>query len=88
MPPSRGVVTGSGGEAEWSLQSINRSHQSDTGGATHGACNPPATETWQEGLRIPPLRLCDPDRLREDVYEMIVLNVRHSRDFRGDVAAM
>src|SRR5262249_41616243 len=25
---------------------------------------------------------------REDVYEMIVLNVRHPRDFRGDLAAM
>ena len=68
--------------------SINRSHQSDIGGATHGAYNPLATEIWQEGLRIPPLRLCDRGRLREDVYEMIVLNVRHPRDFRGDVAAM
>ena len=68
--------------------SINRSHQSDIGGATHGAYNPLATEIWQEGLRIPPLRLYDRGRLREDVYEMIVLNVRHPRDFRGDVAAM
>ena len=35
--------------------SINRAHQSDIGGATHGAYNPGATEIWQEGLRIPPL---------------------------------
>ena len=68
--------------------SINRSHQSDIGGATHGAYNPLATEIWQEGVRIPPLRLYERGRLREDVYEMIVLNVRHPRDFRGDVAAM
>ena len=26
--------------------------------------------------------------LREDVYELLVLNVRHPRDFRGDLAAM
>ena len=68
--------------------SINRSHQSDIGGATHGAYNAGATEIWQEGLRVPPLKLYDQGQRREDVYEMIVLNVRHPRDFRGDLAAM
>ena len=68
--------------------SINRSHQSDIGGATHGAYNAAATEIFQEGIRIPPLRLYDQGVRREDVYEMIVLNVRHPRDFRGDLAAM
>ncbi len=68
--------------------SINRSHQSDIGGATHGAYNAAATEIFQEGIRIPPLKLYDADVRREDVYEMIVLNVRHPRDFRGDLAAM
>jgi N-methylhydantoinase B/oxoprolinase/acetone carboxylase alpha subunit len=32
--------------------------------------------------------LYEQGRRREDVYEMIVLNVRHPRDFRGDLAAM
>lgn len=68
--------------------SINRSHQSDIGGATHGAYNASATEIFQEGIRIPPLKLYDQGVRREDVYEMIVLNVRHPRDFRGDLAAM
>jgi N-methylhydantoinase B len=68
--------------------SINRSHQSDIGGATHGAYNPGATEIWQEGIRIPPLKLYDDGKLRADVLEMIVLNVRHPREFRGDLAAM
>jgi N-methylhydantoinase B len=68
--------------------SINRSHQSDTGGATHGAYNPGATEVWQEGIRIPPLRLYEAGRLRQDVLDLIVLNVRHPREFRGDLAAM
>ena len=68
--------------------SINRSHQSDIGGATHGAYNASAREIWQEGLRVPPLKLYDRGGRREDVYEMIVLNVRHPRDFRGDLAAM
>jgi N-methylhydantoinase B len=68
--------------------SINRSHQSDIGGATHGAYNPGAVEIFQEGIRIPPLKLYDQGRLREDVMAMIVLNVRHPREFRGDLAAM
>ena len=68
--------------------SINRSHQSDIGGATHGAYNASATEIYQEGIRIPPLQLYEEGHRREDVYEMIVLNVRHPRDFRGDLAAM
>jgi N-methylhydantoinase B len=67
---------------------INRSHQSDIGGATHGAYNAAATEIFQEGIRIPPLKLYEEGKRREDVYEMIVLNVRHPRDFRGDLAAM
>jgi N-methylhydantoinase B len=67
---------------------INRSHQSDIGGATHGAYNPGATEIWQEGIRVPPLRLYERGALRDDVAELLVLNVRHPRDFRGDLAAM
>ena len=68
--------------------SINRSHQSDIGGATHGAYNPGATEIWQEGLRITPLKLYDAGVVRDDVLEMIATNVRHPRDFQGDLAAM
>jgi N-methylhydantoinase B len=67
---------------------INRSHQSDIGGATHGAYNASAKEIWQEGLRVPPLRLYDRGRLIDDVNELLVLNVRHPREFRGDLAAM
>lgn len=67
---------------------INRAHQSDIGGSTHGAYNPAATEIWQEGIRVPPLRLCDGGVLREDILELLALNVRHPRDFKGDLAAM
>ena len=52
------------------------------------AYNASATEIFHEGLRVPPLKLYDAGKRRDDVYEMIVLNVRHPRDFRGDLAAM
>ena len=44
------------------LWTIVRAHQSDIGGATHGAYNPSATEIWQEGLRIPPVKLYEVSR--------------------------
>jgi N-methylhydantoinase B len=68
--------------------SINRAHQHDIGGATHGAYNPAATEIWQEGIRITPLKLYDRGELRDDVMQMVATNVRHPRDFLGDLRAM
>jgi len=68
--------------------SVNRAHQSDIGGSTHGAYNPAATEIWQEGIRITPLKLYDRGELRDDVLQMVVTNVRHPHDFMGDLRAM
>src|SRR5947199_912198 len=70
------------------LWTIVRAHQSDIGGATHGAYNPGATEIWQEGLRITPLKLYDAGELRDDVLAMVATNVRHPHDFMGDLRAM
>ena len=70
------------------LWTVVRAHQSDIGGATHGAYNPDATEIWQEGLRIPPIKLYEAGRLRDDILDMIALNTRNEYDFRGDLAAM
>lgn len=77
-------VFGAGKLMFWS---VVRAHHSDIGGATHGAYNPAATEIWHEGLRVPPMRLTENGVLREDLLEMLALNVRHPRDFRGDLAA-
>lgn len=74
-------------DADLMFWSVVRAHHSDIGGATHGAYNPAATEIWHEGLRLPPLRLTENGILREDLLEMLALNVRHPRDFRGDLAA-
>ncbi len=39
--------------------SVNRAHHSDVGGPTHGGHNPAASELYQEGLHLPPLKLYD-----------------------------
>jgi N-methylhydantoinase B len=70
------------------LWTIVRAHQSDIGGATHGAYNPAATEIFQEGLRVPPIKLYEAGRPREDLLDLLALNVRNPREFRGDLAAM
>ena len=75
-------------EGQLVFWSINRAHQHDIGGATHGGYNPGATEIWHEGVRIPPLKLYDAGTLRDDVLETVALNVRHPRDFKGDLNAM
>jgi N-methylhydantoinase B len=70
------------------LWTIVRAHQSDIGGATHGAYNPAATEIYQEGLRVPPIKLYEAGKLRDDLLDLLALNIRNPKDFRGDLAAM
>ena len=77
-------VFADGGLLFWS---VNRAHHSDIGGATHGAYNASATEIWQEGLRVPPIRLYAAGEIRADLMQMLSANVRHPRDFQGDLAA-
>ena len=70
------------------LWTVVRAHQSDIGGATHGAYNPAATEIYQEGIRVPPIKLYEAGKPREDLLDLLALNIRNSREFRGDLAAM
>lgn len=67
---------------------IVRAHLSDVGGATYGGYNPKATEIWQEGVRIPPIKIYDAGKRRDDIIDMLALNVRNPRDFHGDFSAM
>jgi N-methylhydantoinase B len=51
-------------------------HQADVGGAVPGSYNPNATDMWQEGLRITPLKLVDGGKRRDDVWNFVFGNVR------------
>ena len=42
---------------------------------------------WDEGLRIPPIRIVEGGQLREDVMELILLNFHLPRERRGDFRA-
>src|SRR5919106_4636133 len=62
-------------------------HHQDVGGMTPGSIPPNATEIFQEGLRIPPLKLRDAGRMNETLVKMIRLNVRIPDTVMGDLNA-
>ena len=74
-------------EGQLLFYGVNRAHHSDVGGGTHGGYNPGANEIFQEGLRIPPLRLYDKGVPRNDLLQMMSANVRQPENFLGDLNA-
>ena len=63
-----------------------RAHHSDVGGMMPGSM-PLATEIFQEGLRIPPVKLIRNNEMNEDILELILANVRTPEERRGDLGA-
>jgi N-methylhydantoinase B len=63
-----------------------RAHHSDVGGMTPGSM-PLAREIVQEGLRIPPVRLWDQGRRNEDLWRLVLANVRTPEERSGDLEA-
>lgn len=51
-------------------------HQADIGGNVPGSYNPKATDMWQEGLRITPVKLFAGGERRDDVWDLVFGNVR------------
>ena len=66
----------------------NRAHQSDIGGGAAGTYNPEATEVWQEGVRLPVLKLVEAGKVRRDLWKLLLLNTRTPDLLEGDLGAM
>ena len=79
---------------------VSRAHHADVGGMTPGSMPAGAREIYQEGLRLPPVRLVvgeersensEPGRERgavnEDVMSLILANVRTPDERRADLRA-
>ncbi|MCP5047485.1 MAG: hydantoinase B/oxoprolinase family protein [bacterium] len=64
----------------------NRAHHSDVGGMCAGSM-PLASEIFQEGLIIPPVKLVKRDKPDEEVFNFILSNVRTPMERRGDLLA-
>ncbi len=64
----------------------NRAHHSDIGGMTPGSM-PLSTDIFQEGLRIPPLKLYSAGVRSEETFRLILANVRTPEEREGDLTA-
>ena len=64
----------------------NRAHHADVGGAQAGSMGP-AREIFQEGIRIPPVKILERGRVCRDVMQLILWNVRTPAEREGDLTA-
>jgi len=64
----------------------SRAHHSDVGGSTPGSM-PLAREIYEEGVRIPPVRLYVEGRRNEDLWRLLLANVRTPTERAGDLDA-
>lgn len=63
-------------------------HVLDIGGRAPGTQTAEALSIWDEGLRIPPLKLFDGGRLNEPVLQLILNNTRVPDVFRSDLLGL
>jgi N-methylhydantoinase B len=66
---------------------VSRAHHADVGGMTPGSMPAGAREIYQEGLRIPPTRLVDAGERNEEVFDLLLANVRNPTERRADLRA-
>lgn len=64
----------------------NRAHHADVGGMSPGSM-PIASEIYQEGVIIPPLKLWEAGQPNQVVLDLILRNIRTPHERRGDLSA-
>jgi N-methylhydantoinase B len=72
------------GHSQPSFYVSNRAHHADVGGAFAGSMGP-ATEIFQEGIRIPPVRIVRGGKIERELLNLILLNVRTPKEREGDL---
>lgn len=67
---------------------VCKGHLTDIGGPVPAGYNPNAKDIFAECLRIPPVKIWDKGKPRNDVLNMILTNMRARRDQEGDFNAL
>lgn len=67
--------------------SATMTHHQDVGGMTPGSVPTDATEVFQEGIRIPPLKLMEAGKPNATLMKILRRNVRIPDTFEGDLNA-
>ncbi|MCE4600500.1 MAG: hydantoinase B/oxoprolinase family protein [Desulfurococcales archaeon] len=65
----------------------DKAHHVDVGGMIPGSIGGGARELLQEGIVIPPVKIVEGGRLRDDIIELVKANVRTPAYFEGDLKA-
>jgi N-methylhydantoinase B/oxoprolinase/acetone carboxylase alpha subunit len=65
-----------------------RAHQIDVGGSTPGGFPGDATEIFQEGIRVPPIKVHERGREVSDIWKLLLSNIRVPEIVHGDFRAM
>lgn len=64
---------------------VAKGHQTDLGGAGVAGYNPQAKTVWEEGLRLPPMKLYSRGEYQRDLWDFILLNVKSRHLVEGDL---
>jgi len=65
----------------------NSAHWADIGGSVAGGFSSSTTEVHQEGLRLPPIRICREGEIDADLLALILANCRVPEERIGDLKA-
>lgn len=65
----------------------NQAHHVDVGGYAPGSMPFGVTEIYQEGLQIPPVKLMKRNRMDEEIFSLILQNIRTTKETKGDIMA-
>jgi N-methylhydantoinase B len=74
-------------EDEILAYSVNIALMTDIGGMVPAAFGD-TRNTWQEGIRFPPLKIYESDREVESIFKILISNVRTPKHSYGDMKAM
>jgi len=85
--PDMTLVTPVFVEGDLVAVAANRAHHADVGGGRAGSVAADSTEIYQEGLRVPPVKLYEGGDPVEAVFDLLLTNVRTPDERRGDVRA-
>jgi N-methylhydantoinase B len=66
---------------------VSRAHHADVGGMTPGSMPAGAREIFQEGVRIPPVRIVTDGEHNEELLSLLLANVRNPDERRADLRA-
>ena len=75
-------------EGRLAMFAASRCHWGDVGGMTPGSLSGRVNEIYQEGIRIPPTRICDRGKMNTAFLDLMFSNMRITHERRGDFNTM